>query len=101
MSVYFLSIILECRSLLNYVIQDSLLEDLSAINYVNFCSTGGLHWLRFFKIAQLPHNKEHIERELKIRQEILTLKCNYNYLKICGTLWGNASLPTLMLTVIL
>ena len=39
MSVPFVSIISESRLFLIYVIQDSLLEDLSAINYVTtFCS---------------------------------------------------------------
>ena len=27
--------------------------------------------------------------EFKIRQKVLTLKCNYNSLKICGALWDN------------
>ena len=26
---------------------------------------------------------------LQIRQEVLTLKCNWNSLKICGALWDN------------
>ena len=39
MSVPFVSILSESRLFLIYVIQDSLLEDLSAINYVTtFCS---------------------------------------------------------------
>ena len=42
---------LESRLFSFYATQDPLLEDLSAIKYVNFCSTVGLHWLRFFKIA--------------------------------------------------
>ena len=42
------------------------------------------------------HNAEHVEREFKIRQKVLTLKCNYNSLKICGALWDNASLPPLL-----
>ena len=27
--------------------------------------------------------------KFKIRQKVLTLKCNYNSLKICGALWDN------------
>ena len=27
--------------------------------------------------------------KLQIRREVLTLKCNWNSLKICGALWDN------------
>ena len=34
---------------------------------------------------------------MKIRQQVLTLKCNWSSLKICGALWDNASHPCLFL----
>ena len=30
-----------------------------------------------------------LNAKFKIRQKVLTLKCNYNSLKICGALWDN------------
>ena len=33
--------------------------------------------------------KLELETKFKIRRKVLTLKCNYNSLKICGALWDN------------
>ena len=40
-------------------------------------------------LRTLEKKKGSIFEEFKIRQKVLTLECNYNSLKICGTLWDN------------
>ena len=37
----------------------------------------------------MAENTVNIKENLKIRQEVLTLKCNCNSLEICGALWDN------------
>ena len=44
-------------------------------------------WKSKHKIGNI--SASNTAMKFKIRQKVLTLKCNYNSLKICGALWDN------------
>lgn len=73
---------------LNLLLACARVEKFLVLSALPFC------WLRFFEIAKLSQNAKCniMKKEIKIRQEVLTLKCNISIIALWA-LWDDAPQP--------